>query len=508
MGLVDYVSELKNRQLTSESERFASSHLEHAGLLVDWSRQLVDKVVLNKLNNLAKVSDVHGYLKSIDVGECVNLTEQRSALHTWIRDLTTERQSAEAVEIQEQRSRMLEFTQAVRSGNHVGYTDKPFTDILHIGIGGSHLGPELVCQALDENHQPRIHFLTNAHQPTRARLLRGLNPETTLVVVASKSYRTAETIANSRHIRSWCLERTPSDCDLTNHFVHITSNRNADTGAETVFYLPESIGGRYSVMSVMGLPVAIALGKEQYMKLLEGAHTMDQHVLATVSPSKNLAIRLALLGIWNTNVLNASAHLVLPYDPRLQLLPTYLQQLEMESNGKSITNDGEEVRQNTVSFVLGGNETDGQHAFHQCLHQGTHNYSADFIVTLDADSFDSNSHTLANALAQSSVMLNGHRAEEGKTYTAISGNHGSTVLVLKQLNAYTLGALIALYEHKVACMAHLWNINPFDQWGVEAGKRITTQVESHLLTGTNDGVDSATQDILSYIKNWSISTEK
>ena len=254
----------------------------------------------------------------------------------------------------------------------------------------------------------------------------------------------------------------------------------------------------------MGLAIAIAFGTDVYEELHAGARAIDHHVLDTENVAHNLAIKLALIAVWNTNVLNTESHLILPYDPRLELLPAYLQQLEMESNGKSVSRDGDSLNHHTSPIVWGGAETDGQHAYHQLLHQGTRKYSADIIVTRSEELLDDNSNAddwiLANAVAQSSVMFAGHQVPSGPTFKNIPGRHGSTMIVLKDLNAFNLGALIALYEHKVACLGHLWNVNSFDQWGVEAGKQLANDVYAFLQQDERQNIPRSTADLLAKIR--------
>ena len=481
-------------QFLDDASRFTDCHLTVEKLLADWSRQLVDQPIQELLHELALNSRVHDFLQSMSRGDLVNATESRSATHTEQRCSDSSDGSLQS---------MLCLAEEIREGTRVGYSGKTFSDVVNVGIGGSHLGPELVYRALEQKRGPRIHFLTNSHPTVRSNLLDSLNPESTLFIIASKSYGTFETIDNARYIRQWMIERVPPEADLANHFIYITSNPERVSNNETVLEVPVSIGGRFSLWSAMGLSIAIAFGADVYQELHAGARTMDLHVLETRDVARNLAIKLALLAVWNTNVLNTESQLILPYDPRLQLLPPYLQQLEMESNGKSVSKDGEPISHQTCPIVWGGVETDGQHAFHQLLHQGTRKYSADIIVTRSEVSLDDDTNAddwiLANAVAQSTVMFAGFQAPSGQTFKNISGRHGSTIIVLKELNAFNLGALIALYEHKVACLGHLWNVNSFDQWGVEAGKLLADDVYGYLRREQTPNISPTTTHLLDKI---------
>ena len=489
------VSNLDLSLLLADTNRFTASHLTVGNLLVDWTRQLVDRPILDQLDLLATENRVTEFFHSMSSGDIVNHTENRPALHM---NQRCPRKADPSLQ------QMLILADRVRNGEIRGHSGKRFTDVVNIGIGGSHLGPEMVYRALVRKHGPKIHFVTNIHPTTRAKLLNLLDPDSTLFIIASKSYGTFETLDNARFIRQWMNSRVPPEADLTNHFIHVTSDPERVSTKGTVLSVPSSIGGRFSLWSAMGLAVAIAFGTDEYQELLAGALAMDRHVLETETESRNLAIKLALLALWNTNLLNTESHLILPYDPRLQLLPAYLQQLEMESNGKSLSRDGDPTSQSTSPIVWGGVETNGQHAYHQLLHQGTRMYSADIIVTRSTNLTDADAITedwiLANAVAQSTVMFAGYRAPSGHAFENIKGMHGSTLIVLQELNAYNLGALIALYEHKVACLGHLWNVNSFDQWGVEAGKQLANDVFGFLQQGKRQNVPVTTAELLAKIR--------
>ncbi len=490
-------------RLAQGSDRFAKNHHRVHGILVDWSRQRIDENAFIALDRLALSCNVSGYLNSLASGDVLNVSENRSVTHMAIRMPISIDESNSENDIRSQSQRMLEFATAVRNGKHTGYDGRRFTDVLHIGIGGSHLGPAFVCEALAPDCSLKVHFCTNADRREVRETLRKLLPSRTLVVVASKSYSTHETLENAAFVRSWFAERVTAEVDISRHFVHITSNENAEIGAERVFHVPDSIGGRFSLWSAMGLPIALAIGPEKFAELLHGAHAMDQHVLGAPAGA-NVCLRLAQLALWNVNFLGATSHLILPYDSRLRLLPAYCQQLEMESNGKSVAVDGKRLSTHTSPVVWGGQETDGQHAWHQFLHQGTQGYSADILAALDTPPMpgDKSIHRwiLANAVAQSSVMLNGRSDARDQPHKNIEGNHGSTMILLDRLDPATLGALIALLEHKVTLIGCMLGINSFDQWGVEEGKLMATAFDQALDGDEVDIGDNATAELLRTIR--------
>lgn len=473
------------------------------GVLFDWTRQRIDCKAMDALEGFGEASNLDGFLRSVADGEKVNSSEDRSALHMELRKPLASASSREESLFAAIRTEFLEFADSVRNGTVRGFDGDVFTDFVHIGIGGSHLGPALVCEALTQDNRIRAHFCSNADRRTLEQLLRSVSPSRTLFIVASKSYTTHETLENARSVKSWMYERVGPSTDIAHHFVHITSKENLDVGNERTFHIPESVGGRFSLWSAMGLPVALSIGSSKFMELLNGAYEMDRHVLDS-ELSQDVAARTALLALWNANYLGATSHLVLPYDSRLRLLPAYCQQLEMESNGKSVGLDNEPVHHSTSPVVWGGLETDGQHAWHQFLHQGTQNYSADIVATLDPlpSNLDHEIHQwiLANAIGQGSVMLKGNKTKSGEMHKAIEGSHGSTLIILEKLNARTLGALLAMYEHKVAYLGHLWGVNSFDQWGVEEGKRIAGLLNAALQDGNDQEIDDSTAELVRTIR--------
>ena len=312
------------------------------GILFDWSKQHIDTQAVAALEHLGETWDLGNFLTSVANGVTVNSTENRSAQHMALREPLTAASSQDAARFASGRREFLDFAESVRNGSIRGFNDDVFTDFVHIGIGGSHLGPALVCEALTGDYQIRAHFCSSADRRALLELLQSVSPSRTMFIVASKSYTTHETLENARSVRSWMHERIDPSTDISQHFVHITSNTNLNVGGEKVFLIPETVGGRFSLWSAMGLPIALAVGSANFLDLLKGAYEMDCHVLDTELP-QNVAARTALFALWNANYLNAASHLVLPYDARLRLLPAYCQQLEMESNGKSVGIDNEPV---------------------------------------------------------------------------------------------------------------------------------------------------------------------
>lgn len=481
-----------------------SMRLDTGGLLMDFSRQRIDQDIIDALIALAHESGLPSSIKELFEGAVVNPSERRAALHTAVRASHRERPKAVADLIETEQARMLDVARQVREGDWHGAAGKPFSTVVHIGIGGSRLGPELVVNALGGEFD--IRFLSNIDGNAAIRAFADLDPNETLIVVASKSFGTLETITNARFARSWLLERTGDANAVARHFVAVTANveaaRRFGIHADRCLPIWDWIGGRYSLWSAVGLPIAIAQGETGFRELLDGAHHMDHH-FRTSPPAQNLPLMLALLGIWNNNFLDASTHAVLVYDHRLAILPQFLQQLEMESSGKSVTNDGDGSRVATAPVIWGGEETDGQHAFHQLLHQGTRAFSADFVAVVDPghDLADHHRWLLANCLGQGEALLTGAPSPPEAPYQAVGGNHPSTTLLLDRLDGRRLGMLIALYEHKVYCQSVIWGINPFDQWGVELGKQLARRVYDALgRDSEDDTMDASTADLVDTLK--------
>ncbi|MEQ8484816.1 MAG: glucose-6-phosphate isomerase [Pseudomonadales bacterium] len=470
------------------------------GITLDGSRQRLDAAVLDALLALAAQQNLQAAIQALFAGAEVNGTERRPALHMALRGQPGDfagivDAGGQAIEpaVLETRRRVLDLARSVRDGSLRGHSGKAIRDLVHIGIGGSHLGPELVSEAIGPTPgAPRCHFVANVDGDALASVLAQVDPETTLFLVVSKSFSTLETQVNARSSRSWFLERTGSAGAVEHHFMAVTANVGAAAefgiSPTRVFPMWDWVGGRYSLWSAVGLPVAVGCGPEAFSRLLDGARAMDRHFLE--SPlADNAPALCALLDIWNSNFLGAGCHAVLPYAHRLRRLPDYLQQLEMESNGKSVQRDGRPVGVHTMPVVWGGEGTNGQHAFHQLLHQGTRAVSADFVLVADADHELPDHHRwlLANGIAQSQALMAGQANDD--PHRAVAGEHGSNTLLLDRLDPHSLGALLALHEHRVFCQGVIWNINSFDQWGVELGKRLALPIFDQL-----GGAPAATQD--------------
>ena len=500
-----------------DAQRFERFSLSAATLTLDYSRNRVDATTMALLFALARERGVEAERDAMLTGEPVNVTERRAALHTALRvpEGTPVYHEGRDVmpEVHAVRSRMLEFAERVRSGRWRGYRGAQITDVVNIGIGGSDLGPRMACAALGAHAHPavRMHFVSNIDGAPLSAMLATLQPDRTLFVIASKSFTTQETMTNAATARRWFLESGAGEADIARHFVAVSINTRGVTefgiDAENMFGFWDWVGGRYSMWSAVGLPIAISIGADGFRALLAGAHAMDRH-FAQAPLESNMPVVLALLGIWYRNFFDAGTVAVAPYAQSLADLPAYLQQLEMESNGKSTTRDGAPVSTRTGSVIWGAPGTNGQHAYFQLIHQGTDLIPVDFILPLRASHALPEHHRLlvANCIAQGRALmigrderevrreleaagLRGELLERQVPHRVLPGNRPSNTLLMDTLTPESLGALIALYEHKVFVQSVIWNINPFDQWGVELGKciagRVLMELESNLMPGEN-----------------------
>ena len=490
--------------------RFESMSLRVGKLLVDFSKQRATGEVIKGLVALANECSLQSAIEDLFEGALVNATEGRAALHTALRAPLAERPEAVAKIVEDEQMRLFDFADRLRTGRWRGSTGKAIKNIVHIGIGGSHLGPELALTSLGQDPRFTIRFLANIDGLAAVRAFAGLDPEQTLVIVVSKSFGTLETLNNARYARSWFLERTGDEDAIARHFIAVTANTDAalELGIPAEHCLPmwDWVGGRYSLWSAVGLPVAVALGEEGFRAMLAGAHKMDRH-FRTARFEKNAPVMLALYGIWNSNFLGAATHAVLAYDQRLATLADYLQQLEMESNGKSTRIDGSRSELHTAPVLWGGEETNGQHAFHQLLHQGTRSFSADFIAVAEPG-HDLDAHhqwLLASCLSQSQAMLRGRDLDDlagdpNAAHRAVAGDHATSTILLDTLDPESFGTLLALYEHKVFCQGVIWQINPFDQWGVELGKQLANELFDALNGESVSGLDPSTQGLVDELR--------
>jgi glucose-6-phosphate isomerase len=475
-----------------------------AGIAVDLSKQRITGETLKLFAQLARERDVPAGIERLFNGERINTSENRPVLHTALRgdEHVTVDGTDVRPQVQREHERMRVFTQAVREGQWKGATGKPIRHVLALGIGGSALGPKLALEALRaEADGPQVRFIANIDAAEFDDAVRDFDPEATLVVVASKTFTTQETMVNAASARQW-LEAAIGREGIAKHVVAATANYD-ETGKWglpdcNVFPFAEWVGGRFSLWSSVGLPVALGVGMHRFEQLLAGAHAVDLEFRS--SPFEhNVPALLALVGIWNRNALGMPTHAVLSYASRLESLPAYLQQLEMESNGKRVDRDGRPVEFPTCPVVWGGTETPGQHAFHQWLHQGTDSASCDFIVVANAMGRHREHHEilLAHATAQSEALMEGVAPPE--SHRVCPGDRVSTTFVLPTLDAFHIGALLAIYEHKVFVQGLVWGINSFDQWGVELGKKIAGQILP-ALQGKPATLHPATEHLLGVIR--------
>ena len=488
-----------------------NQRLRHSlgGCLIDFSRQHVDLETLQSLAKLTRESGVYALRDALFSEQNINLSEDRAVLHPALRDgiegLSSERAEAIAVT----RDRLYALAESLRCGSWRGSTGKAIEDVVHIGIGGSHLGPELLVRALEgyQDSHLRFHFVANIDAGDLSAALRHLNPETTLFIVVSKSFGTLETQVNAASARSWFLERTGEVNALAQHFIGITAKVDAaqefGIPQQNIYPLWDWVGGRFSLWSAVGLPVLLAIGPDHFDALLRGARTVDRHFLQT-SDLDNLPALNAALAFWNFNILGCTSLAILCYDERLALLPDYLQQLEMESNGKSVNRHGNLIDYPTMPILWGGTGCNGQHAYHQLLHQGTSAYAADFVlVGADEHQYAEHHRWLnANAIAQGQAMAMGFVPQgSGEEHRRVSGGHPSTTIILDQLGPQEMGALLAIYEHKVLSLGALWDINSFDQWGVELGKNLARPIFAQLEDVTEpDNQDQATGALIKHLQ--------
>ena len=512
----------------ADSERFARYSREftadNVSILLDFSKNLIDDEIWTTLLELAAEADVEGQRDALFRGEHVNVTENRAVLHVALRDLEDWLQLSEpgVSEIKPELEHMRTFSDAVRSGSWTGYTGKPIRTVINIGIGGSDLGPVMVYEALKHYTKRDINmkFVSNVDGTHIAEALRDADPETTLVIIASKTFTTQETITNAVTARDWFLRAAGDKAHVAKHFVALSTNTKAVTefgiSPDNMFRFWDWVGGRYSLWSAIGLSIAIAIGFDNFRELLFGAHLMDKHYKET--PLKdNLPVILALIGIWYNDFLGAQTHAILPYDEYLHKFADYFQQGDMESNGKFITKSGERVNYQTGPVIWGQSGTNGQHAFYQLIHQGTKLIPADFIAPIETLNPIGQHHDilLSNFFAQTEALAIGKTEDEvrkelgeGANETVVKskifeGSRPTNSIMLQKITPRSLGSLIALYEHKIATQGFVWGINSYDQMGVELGKVLAKRILPLLLErGTkNAGIDdhdASTSNLIKY----------
>ena len=486
------------RLLHEEPQRQDRLAVDAAGIHADFTRHRLPLPALDALLALARAVDLEGQRNAMFDGAAVNFTERRPALHVALRRPQGAGGASDPIasEVARTLERMFDFAEAVRDGRRRASGGERIASVVHGGIGGSHLGPQLACEALaHEADGPQLRFLSNVDPDSFARATAGLDPRTTLAIVASKSWHTTETARNAQALRRWFAGAGIEGEALQRHFVAVTSNVEAAAGfglaPDALFPMWDWVGGRYSLWSAIGLPIALSIGASKFRAMLEGAHAMDRH-FREAPLEHNAPVLMALVSLWNRLVLDGGTEVVVPYSDALRSLVTYLQQLQMESNGKRIGRDGEPVPWETVPAIWGSTGTDAQHSFFQALHQGTSVHPVDFIVIVPgaADDEHRGRALLANALAQVEALACGRQSDDADPLLAkhrsTPGNRPSSVLLLERLDARSFGALIALYEHKTASLGWLWEIDSFDQWGVELGKVLASDIEPMLDDGANE----------------------
>jgi len=502
-----------------DDNRFNKFQLSAAGIFLDYSKNHITQQTHELLLSLANACDVRSKIAGLFRGDIVNTTERRAALHSALRNRgnTPIQVNGEDVmpQVRNVLLRMRQFTDKVRNGDWTGYTQQSITDVVNIGIGGSDLGPLMAVEALAPfaHERLRMHFVSNVDASHLVSTLNKLNPQSTLFIVASKTFTTQETLTNAHSARQWLLDNGASKTDIAKHFVALSTNADAVAAfgidTDNMFGFWDWVGGRYSLWSAIGLTLALSIGMDRFEQFLQGAYEMDTHT-ATAELDSNLPVTLALLTIWYNNFWGAPSHLIAPYDQYLHRFPAYLQQLAMESNGKSVHTDGSHVAMATGPVVWGEPGTNGQHAYFQLLHQGTHLIPTDFIMALQSLNPLGEHHALlmANCFAQSEALMMGKTEPELRKemqaagasddeiarlagHRTFQGNRPSNTLLLQQLTPQALGALIALYEHKIFVEAAIWDINPFDQWGVELGKQLASSIYQEM----SDGLTVCAHDV-------------
>jgi glucose-6-phosphate isomerase len=513
-----------------DPKRFPRLSQEAAGLLLDYSRQLLDADALADLVVLASASGLEAAIGRLFAGEIVNTTERRPALHVALRDpggapLSVAGTDVRAV-VAAERTRCRAFVASVRDGTRRGATGERFTDVINVGIGGSDLGPVMAVEALRSFVSPElgVHFVSNVDGVQFADLAARLRPERTLVIVCSKTFTTMETLGNARLVRRWIAERL-GEAAVAKHFAAVSVNHPAmnefGIGADARFTMWDWVGGRYSLWSSIGLSVELAVGSRNFEALLAGAHAIDRH-FESAPLAANLPVLLGLIAVWNHHYLACDSHVVLPYDQRLHRLPAYLQQLSMESNGKRVRRDGGPVEWRTGAVIWGEPGSNGQHSFFQLLHQGTARVSLDLLLPAQSSAGlpESQALAVANCLGQAEAFANGYTAAEARAeleakgldparvaelvpHKVHPGNRPNTVLAFPRLDPLTLGSLVALYEHRTYVESVLWDINAFDQWGVELGKKLAEKLVPAVRGARRVDAESALQALIDRVSQMS-----
>jgi glucose-6-phosphate isomerase len=514
-----------------DPDRFKKYSIRFKDILLDYSKNGIDEKIFSSLLDLSHQTGLKEAIEDMFAGKPINATEGRAVLHTALRNRSNDPVYVGGKDVMPDVNEVLEkmkvFSEKVSKGVWKGYTGKPIESLVNIGIGGSDLGPVMVTEALKPYQHPHIktYFVSNVDGSHITEVLKQVNPETTMFFIASKTFTTQETMTNAHTARSWFLEQAHNEVEVAKHFVALSTNGNAvrafGIDLNNMFEFWDWVGGRYSLWSAIGLTVACAVGFDNFRKLLEGAHDMDKH-FRSESFDKNLPVLLALIGIWNTNFLGATSETILPYDQYMHRFPAYFQQGNMESNGKYIDREGNKVNYPTGPVIWGEPGTNGQHAFYQLIHQGTQMIPCDFIAPAQTHNPVSDHHAklMSNFFAQTEALMNGKSLEEvkeemkkeGKSpeiinkiapHRVFEGNRPTNSILVKKINPSTLGALIAMYEHKIFVQGVIWNIYSFDQWGVELGKVMAKSILPELQSDEEIvSHDSSTNGLINAFKNF------
>ncbi|MFT7227579.1 MAG: glucose-6-phosphate isomerase [Methylophilaceae bacterium] len=519
----------------SDPQRFDKFSLKLEDLLLDYSKHRITEETLGLLMQLAREAKIESWRDRMFSGEKINITEDRAVLHTALRNRSNTPVYVDGHDVMPDVNAVLAlmrvFSNKVRSGEWKGYTGKKITDVVNIGIGGSDLGPVMVCDALKPYASPElnIHFVSNIDGAHLVRALEKCNPECTLIIVASKTFTTQETMTNARSARAWFLQSAKDSAHVAKHFVALSTNAKAVTefgiDCANMFEFWDWVGGRYSLWSAIGLSIALYVGMDHFEELLAGGHEMDNH-FRTAPLEQNMPVIMALIGVWYNNFFHADTQVILPYDQGMASFPAYMQQADMESNGKFMCRDGKRVHYKTGPVIWGEAGTNGQHAFYQLIHQGTLVVPADFLMPMHSHyevGTNGNEHhkiLLANFLAQTQALMLGKTKAEARSeleeqglsgealekllpHKKFEGNRPTTSILFDKLTPNTLGRLIALYEHKIFVQGIIWDINSYDQWGVEYGKQIASQILPQLTSDeTVTNYDSSTNGLINYTKSF------
>jgi glucose-6-phosphate isomerase len=526
----DALKHVHMRELFEQDpQRFERFSLRLEDILLDFSKNRITAETLELLLDLARACDVEGWRERMFAGERINITEDRAVLHVALRSRSNRPIVVDGQDVMpgvnEVLARMAAFTGRVRRGEWTGYTGKPIRHVVNVGIGGSDLGPVMVCEALRPYGHERLsmHFVSNVDGTHMAETLRRVDPETTLFIVASKTFTTQETLTNAHTARAWFLEHAGEESAIARHFVAVSTNREGvvrfGIDPEHMFGFWDWVGGRYSLWSAIGLPIALYVGMERFEELLDGAHAMDGH-FRDAPLAGNLPVILALLGVWYVNFFDCGSHAILPYDQSMHRFPAYFQQGDMESNGKSVDRQGRRVGYQTGPVIWGEPGTNGQHAFYQLIHQGTRLVPCDFLAPCESHHPLGEHHPilLSNVFAQTEALMRGKTLDEVRAemrdagldeehidrvapHRVFEGNRPSNSVLFRRLTPRTLGSLIALYEHKIFVQGVIWNVNSYDQWGVELGKQLAKEILPELAgDGPVMGHDASTNGLINYYK--------